>query len=473
MQNDLKDMCLHNSSLSESDVEIIEKYIRFLKQNSIFFDRDVHVSILSAYKTGGIIVYHQPPAGSVSLYDRNIRGECIDRNNEPGVIRTLLTGLVSNNFSAITRGKYNIGQTVVPIQNDAGQTIAAATMEFSEKDSVYRRPLQLDILENASPQLAGILHTLNNNFEFIGTYINEGLIVFDENECVIYANNWAIELYKKLGYINYLIGMKMWNVVLAPSIYNRIKTSDQDFTEEIVFSDIVLNIRCFFLHKDESANVVMLIDDVTNLRQKEKELMLKSVAIKESHHRIKNNLQMVASILQIQTHYTDDKNVKQLLSDNIERLLSIAATHEMLSAQGIEEYISLTQLLMTIKTNLIISYVPINRKVQIDLSGDDIMMRSDTAANLALVVNELLCNSLKYAFQGRERGNVCIQIGRGEFLSKIVISDDGVGFDVANTKFSLGLDIVKMTIEEKMHGTFHLQSGASGTTATILFNNTV
>ena len=255
----------------------------------------MHISILDATKTGGVIIYHQRPAGSVSLYDHNIQGERVDRNNEPGVIRTLLTGLVSNNFSAITRGKYNIGQTVVPILNEEGRTIAAATMEFPEKDNVYRRPLQIDILENASPQLAGILHTLNNNFEFIGTYINEGLVIFDDDESVIYANEWAIELYKKLGYINYLIGMKMWNVVLAPSIYTRIKASDQDFTEEVVLPDIVLNIRCFFLHKNQSASVVMLIDDVTSIRQKEKELMLKSVAIKESHHRIKNNLQMVVS----------------------------------------------------------------------------------------------------------------------------------------------------------------------------------
>ena len=126
----------------------------------------------------------------------------------------------------------------------------------------------------------------------------------------------------------------------------------------------------------------MLIDDVTSIRQKEKELMLKSVAIKESHHRIKNNLQMVASILQIQMHYTDDNNVKQMLSDNIERLLSIAATHEMLSTQGIEENISLFHLLMNIKTHLTVSYIPCNKQVQIQLEGDDIIMQSDTAANL-------------------------------------------------------------------------------------------
>ena len=84
-----------------------------------------------------------------------------------------------------------------------------------------------------------------------------------------------------------------------------------------------------------------------------------------------------------------------------------------------------------------------------------------------------MCNSLKYAFEGRDRGEVTIRIEKGEVRSKIVIADDGIGFDVEKTKFSLGLDIVKMTIEEKLFGTFMLESGPAGTVATVLFKSTL
>lgn len=469
MDNDIITLCRRNLFLQEEDIRIILNYVAFLRESYIFFDKDIHISVLDSLKREGVIVYHQQPASSVSLYDHNIQGEHIDKQNEPGIIRTLTTGLISNNFSAITRGKYNIGQTATPLTNGEGRVIAAVTLEFPE--SVYRRPLQGDILEEASPELANILNVLNDDYGFIGSYINEGLVIFDEKENVIFANCQAIELYKKMGYINYLIGMTMKNVVFSPSIYRHIKLKKGDFSEEVNLMGFTLNVRCFFVKREGIAGVVMLIDDITNLRQQEKELVLRSVAIKESQHRIKNNLQMIASILQIQMHYTNSKEVRNLLSDDVERILSIATTHEMLSLQGLDQTISLKQMLLNIRSNLTMAYISSDQKFEITIEGDDIMMPSDIATNLALAVTELLCNSLKYAFTGRKYGKIELSITKGEVQSQIIIQDNGVGFDVEHMDCGLGLDIVKMTVEEKLVGNFLLTSDSRGTKAVILFNN--
>ena len=108
--------------------------------------------------------------------------------------------------------------------------------------------------------------------------------------------------------------------------------------------------------------------------------------------------------------------------------------------------------------------------MDIRLEGDDMMVDSDVAVPAALAVNELLHNSMKYAFEGRDHGSISITLKKGTVYSEILVKDDGVGFQPEHTrKDSLGLNIVKMMVEDKLHGKLRIRSGTQGTSVSIDF----
>ena len=112
--------------------------------------------------------------------------------------------------------------------------------------------------------------------------------------------------------------------------------------------------------------------------------------------------------------------------------------------------------------------------VNISLEGDDFTVDSDIATSVALVVNELLQNSFKYAFQDRKEGSVRILVSQGDLYSRIQVIDNGVGFDVRKTDGNrLGLSIVQTLVEDKLKGDLDIESGPEGTNTTFNFKNQV
>lgn len=463
----IRDICELHGNLDAADIDLLEQYCAFLQTFSTFLECDYHVSIATIKKNEAIIIYHQRPHSNVSLYEEDIVGARIVKEDEAAVIRTLNTGVPSQNLSANPRGRLNIGQTVVPIVNAKQRVIAAITREMSEQTSAYRRMLQIDILENATPHLRGVLNRLNTDPEMISEYVSEAVLIFDPDEIVIYANKQAEQLYKKIGYLNYLLGMRLQNVVLDPQIYHEIKEHHSNFSTEVTIMDMVLSVHCIFLAGNETVSMLMLIDDITRARQNEKELVLRSVAMKETHHRVKNNLQTIASILRLQVYHTENPEVQHMLRENVDRILSIAATHEMLSEQNVDEDIELYRLVERIKNNLMMFYVPAGKHISIRIFGDELVLKSDVATNLALVVNELLSNAIEHAFPDRTEGQIEVEFRALPHLSQITIRDNGQGFVPSAELESLGLQIVKLTVEERLSGVLRIQSGSDGTSVVV------
>ena len=215
--------------------------------------------------------------------------------------------------------------------------------------------------------------------------------------------------------------------------------------------------------------LAVIFRDITGSREQERNLILKSVAMKELNHRVKNNLQMVASLLRLQARRVGSVAAKRALEESIDRILSMAVSYEFLShSEG--ETVSLKKVLGSIRNNTLQSLARPELKVDIRLEGDDMMVDSDVAVSAALAVNELLHNSMKYAFEGRDHGSISITLKKGTVYSEILVKDDGVGFQPEHTrKDSLGLNIVKMMVEDKLHGKLRIRSGTQGTSVSIDF----
>lgn len=195
-----------------------------------------------------------------------------------------------------------------------------------------------------------------------------------------------------------------------------------------------------------------------------------AAALREVHHRVKNNLQLVASILSLQARRCGSEDVKNILLENVGRVLSIAAIHDILtnSTNGFRQVDSLP-LLERLQKNLQ-SLVPEGKRIAITVTGPSVPLPADVASSMALVVNELVTNALKHAFAQRSEGRIEIAFCAGSLYHTVTVTDDGSGFDPSDAgKGRLGLSIVEATVRDKLKGQLTIRSGAGGSRASFDF----
>ena len=217
----------------------------------------------------------------------------------------------------------------------------------------------------------------------------------------------------------------------------------------------------------------VILRDITLQKEQEKALILKSVAIKEMHHRVKNNLQTIASLLRLQMRRTDGEETRQVLGESMNRILSIASTHQLLAQSGIDE-VMIGEVIQNITSNALRYYSASRFHVTTSVEGDAFQVSSDVATSVALIINELVENAMKYAFQDGDSGLIRIIVSKGELYSRIQVIDNGGGFDVANTDRSrLGLSIVRTLVQDKLHGDLEIESDHRGTRVSFDFRNSI
>ncbi|MCK5913500.1 MAG: hypothetical protein KAG12_06445, partial [Desulfuromusa sp.] len=296
-------------------------------------------------------------------------------------------------------------------------------------------------------------------------HVTDGILIFSHSGVCTYVNPVAEKVYRDLGYIEPLEGLSFSNMTFHGIEFEEVLARKQIVLKDLAVGNFIFQIKYTYVkNKNENfAGVVMLINDVTDMKNKEKELVLKTVAISEIHHRVKNNLQTIASLLKLQCRRVDDIPAKAAFNESISQVLSIAATHEIL-AEECKDDVDIMTMLEKIKSNTMIHGLLANKGIAINLKGDSFLCDSDMATSIALVVNEVTQNCLKYAFVGRDSGTIDIEICKGEMYSNISIIDDGIGFDLAGEPSEkLGLLIVRRIVTEKLRGNLTTESNQNGT----------
>jgi len=178
----------------------------------------------------------------------------------------------------------------------------------------------------------------------------------------------------------------------------------------------------------------------------------KNVLLKEVHHRVKNNMQVISSMLSLQSREVEDARVIDIFRDTQNRIRSMALVHEKLYQSRDLSQVDFASYLQTLIIHLFHSHRQDPGRVHYELNADNISLDINTAIPLGLIVSEILSNALKYAFPGHRKGTIRIDLrpDRESWLC-LAIADDGVGLpgdlDVRNAK-SLGLQIVGMLVEQ-------------------------
>ncbi|MCK5914010.1 MAG: sensor histidine kinase, partial [Desulfuromusa sp.] len=316
-------------------------------------------------------------------------------------------------MSGVTQEDKSVRQSVSPIKNSAGDIIGALIAEKDVTERV-RAEMKLSVLTQTTVQLIERRAFSGTGDNSLPYYVTDGILIFSSSGICTYANPVAEKVYRDLGYIERLEGLSFSNMTFHGVEFDDILTKKQITLNDLEVGNYIFHIKYTYVkNKNENfAGVVMLINDVTDVKNKEKELVLKTVAISEIHHRVKNNLQTIASLLKLQCRRIDDTSAKAAFNESISQVLSIAATHEIL-AEDCKDDVDIMTMLQKIKTNTVQHGLLANKGITINLKGDTFLCDSDTATSIALVVNEVTQNCLKYAFIGRDSGTIDIEICKG------------------------------------------------------------
>ena len=248
-------------------------------------------------------------------------------------------------------------------------------------------------------------------------------------------------------------------------------------TEEIKLQDFWLLVTTSPLHDSDGRILgsAHIAQDITKQKEAEKKvhktIELKELLIKETHHRVKNNLITISGLLYLQSQHIEDPDAKKVLLDSQNRARAMALIHQKLYSQEYLNSINLNYYFKQLLDEVLKTY-NFDDNIQYILNVDDITLDTDTSLILGLIVNELVSNSLKYAFTENEKGTIKVSLhqNKGEFILQIsdngnTISDD---IDIENTS-SFGLIIVNLLTNQI--GGHILVKRDQGTTFTINFKS--
>jgi len=312
----------------------------------------------------------------------------------------------------------------------------------------------------------------------------DSLIVADAEGKVKTVNSAALDLlgYKEKEIIGQSIGMLIREEKEEGQAKVGTTVAKRKILMDLLKNGVVNNFEMNYLTKDEKkipvifsgsvvkdkkgkiVNIVCVAKDITELKQaKEKikaSLREKEVLLREIHHRVKNNLQVISSLLILQSKQISGKKNQELFQESQNRVKSMALIHEKLYQSQDLASINFKEYLNTLIIGLFRSYQSHSSHVELKLNVEDITLGIDSAIPCGLIINELVSNSLKYAFPNGREGVISVVL---RYLNKkdveLVVSDNGIGMpedlDFRNSK-SLGLHLVTILAEDQLGGEIKL-----------------
>jgi two-component sensor histidine kinase len=237
-------------------------------------------------------------------------------------------------------------------------------------------------------------------------------------------------------------------------------------TEEIEHDDVSVLVRCIPLTERGVVNgAVVTVRDVSDLRRRDRLLISKDVTIKEMHHRVKNNLQTISSLLRLQARRLESSEARQAIEDAVARIRSIALVHETLSGStGASQEVDFDDIVRPLVRLVEEGLLSPERRVRMVVEGEAGALRAEVATPLAVVLTELLQNAVRHGFpdDGDHTGSVRVCLDNDGSTLHVQVIDDGVGLSddhaaLADKSASLGLTIVRTLVGE-LGGTMAVQS---------------
>ncbi|HEX2293700.1 MAG TPA: sensor histidine kinase [Actinomycetota bacterium] len=408
------------------------------------------------------------PFTSQTLYPHDMVGARVTQPEQPIVERAYREGRIWAQDDPVLVDGIPIRMDAVPVRF-RGEVVGVVTKEGSPATS--RRPgrleqVYLQAADRVSRMIAAGAFPWPDTPAGEWPRVGDGLFVLDEIGRVSWASPNALSSLRRLGVKQNALGRWLDELGLGETPVHSALESRRLKDGELVRGDTHVSIRVLPLTEDDvTVGALALAKDVTEIRQKERLLVVKDTTIREIHHRVKNNLQTIASLLRLQARRLGSAEARAALTESVLRVGSIALVHETLSEEpgDVAEFGEVARrIARMVGEGLVLP----ERCVRIDVDGAAGPLGADLATPLAVVLTELLQNAVEHAFPEGADGTVVVELARADGEVRMVVRDDGVGLDVAALEGArLGLQIVRSLIDE-LGGTFRIESDA-GTRAEV------
>lgn len=304
---------------------------------------------------------------------------------------------------------------------------------------------------------------------------SDGLLTLDVDGIVTFASPNGLSAFNRIGFVGELEGESLAEVTSAllenshavDESMPLVVTGRAPWRTDLEARGVSVSLRAIPVRKRGiRTGAIVLSRDVTELRHQEQELLTKDATIREIHHRVKNNLQTVASLLRIQARRSHSEEARDALNHAMRRVGAIAVVHDTLS-EGLSQSVDFD--VVFDRVLLLIAEVASSHqtKVHPTFSGSFGELPSAYATPLALALTELVTNAVEHGLAGRD-GEVEISAKRTKTSLSVKVRDNGVGLGEGKVGTGLGTQIVRTLIQGELGGTidWHTVMG-SGTEVTI------
>jgi len=299
-----------------------------------------------------------------------------------------------------------------------------------------------------------------------GPRVGDGLARLEPDGTIIYASPNALSALSRLGINGSVLGEPI-GALTSTVVDDPFDASDlavavataidggQPASIEIDGGGATVSFRALPLRpRAETLGALLLMQDVTELRRRDRQIMSKDATIREIHHRVKNNLQTVAALLRLQARRVTVPEARAALEESMRRVSSIALVHETLSGSIDDDvgYDDIVDRLLVMLSDV----MGTSSRIRVKRQGSFGDIPAEAATTLVLVLTELVQNAIEHAFPGERAGIVDVVADRSRGQLHVTIRDDGVGLPedfTSERSDRLGLQIVRTLVSAELKGT--------------------
>ncbi len=417
-----------------------------------------------------IVLAHMRPYTAQTIYHEDQVGLRFEAEHRPSVVRAYDTGKIIRDGDPDWSTGVPVREEAIPVQYE-GEVIAVVSREANL--SMVRSPSQLELtyLQTAN-ELAAMLaegtwpYPGEDPERELAPRVGDGLMRVDPAGSVVYASPNAISAYRRLGVVDNIVGRNLADFDLDDVAMLEALGDGEPLESEVEARGAVVLRRLLPLTREHDVlGAAVLIREVTELRRHERLLLYKDATIREIHHRVKNNLQTVASLLRLQTRRLETDEAREALLESVRRISSIALVHETLS-QDSRQRVSFDKVAQRLVDMLGTGLTDPDNPVTMSVDGSAGELPAEVATPLALVLSELVQNSVEHAFPGR-RGAISVTLDRRQASLYLGVRDDGIGIPEGwsiDRDANLGLRIASTLVTSELGGTLEVAAGSGGGT---------
>ncbi|WP_243224896.1 sensor histidine kinase [Microbacterium sp. CIAB417] len=480
----LSDLVLAQGRLTDSDVEWLHRLAGDGQLLADLASADIVVWV-ETDDGSFVAVAHTRPSGAATLFYRDIVGERVRPQWRTQVQGAFDAGEIVDSSSPDWFEETPTRVRAVPI-------VVERTEHGSRVIGVLTRHTNLGEARTPSRQQITFDDCANDLFRMIASgefpdlaaptsprrgapRASDGLIRIDVDGIATFASPNALSAFNRMGFDDELEGESLAEVTTRILPVTRqvdeslpvVVTGRAPWRTDIEARGVTVSLRAIPL-RDHGTRIgaIVLCRDVTELRHQEQELITKDATIREIHHRVKNNLQTVASLLRIQARRTHSEEAREALTQAMRRVDSIAVVHDTL-AQGLTQQVDFDEVFdRVLKLVAEVAAAP-NTRARTRSSGHFGVLPSEYATPLALALTEVVTNAVEHGLAGQE-GFVTIDASRTDENLRVTVADTGHGLPEGRVGQGLGTQIIRTLIQGELGGTIEWKgTDGEGTEVTI------